>query len=85
MAETPRAMYERKSRKKIAEQRRKYQILSPWLRNTYPQIFSQFIDFFDELSTRNPRTKNLSVTKDFKRFLRYGEGMYCVYVLCCCD
>ena len=81
MAETTRAVYERQRRKKIAEQRRKYQILSPWLQNMHPEIFYQFNVFFDELSNRNPRTKNLSTTKDFKRFLRRGEGTYYVSVM----
>ncbi len=82
MAETTRAVYERQTRKKIAEERRKYQILSPWLQNTHPEFFLQFNVFFQQLSERNPRTKNLSITKDFKHFLRQGRGTYYVFVLC---
>ena len=81
MAETDRAIYERQRRKKLAEERRRYQILFPWLHNTFPEIFSQFNVFFESLSERNPRTKNLSITQDFKCFLRQGKGMYYVFVL----
>ncbi len=79
MAETSRAIYERQRRRTIAEQRRRYQILSPWLLNMFPEVFSQFSAFFNELSERNPKFKNLSITKDFKRFLREGKGMSIMY------
>jgi hypothetical protein len=46
MAETEKAVYERQRRRKLAEERKKYQILFPWLRNTHPEIFTQFNIFF---------------------------------------
>ncbi len=71
-----RAVYEQKRRKIIAEQRKKFQVLFPWLEITNPEVFLQFGVFFKELSAKNPRSKNLSVTKNFKRFLREGKGMF---------
>ena len=82
MSETERAIYERQRRRRLAEDRKTYQVLFPWLRNTHPEVFEQFGIFFTNLSERNPRSKNLSVTKDFKCFMRQGKGMCYVFLSC---
>ena len=80
MAESFRASFERERRKKIATERRTYQILHPWLQHAYPEIFSEFETFFNGLAERNPRTKNLAITIEFKYFLRHKKGVYYVFL-----
>jgi hypothetical protein len=79
MSETVRALYERSRRKKLAEERRRYQILFPWLEIMHSEIFSQFDLFFRRLSERNPRIKNLTTSEDFKYFLCQRKGVCLVF------
>ena len=65
MAETTRAVYERQRRKKIAEQRRKYLILSPWLQNMYPETFLQFNIFFEQLKRKKSANQKFVDYKGF--------------------
>ena len=80
-----RAIYERQRRRRLAEDRKAYRVLFPWLRKTHPEVFMQFSVFFGKLGERNPKSKNLSVTRDFRRFMWEGKGMCYVFclVLCC--
>ncbi len=78
-SESVRAVYERVRRKRLAVERRSYQVLSPWLKIVHPEVFAEFGVFFGHLSERNTNTKKLTTTDDFKYFCRLGKGEYYVY------
>ncbi len=79
--ESVRAVYERARRKRLVTERRSYQVLSPWLRITHPEVFAEFEVFFGHLCERNTNTKNLTTTEDFKYFCRLGKCVYCFVVV----
>ena len=79
-SESVKAVYERARRKKHSGERRIYQVLYPWLRIMHPEVFMEFNNFFTQLAERNPRTKNLTTSDDFKHFYRRGKGGYYVFV-----
>ena len=69
------ALYERLRRKTIAKEAREYKVLSPWLRKLYPEVSKEFDIFFANLERDNPRSKNLTTTVDFRRFMCLEKGM----------
>ena len=83
MSGSERAIYERGRRKRLAEERKKYRVLFPWLRRAHPEVFGEFNAFFANLNEKNPQSMNLSVTNDFKRFMRLGKGMCLCFFSCC--
>ena len=80
-SESVKAQYERARRRRHSDERRVYQVLFPWLKITRPEVFDEFDAFFNQLSERNPCTKNLTTTNDFKYFCRHGKGGYYVFLM----
>jgi hypothetical protein len=85
-SKSEKTVYERVRHGKIMEERRLHQVLQPWMEMRYPQVFAEFMVFFNKLQDRNPRSKNLTTSADFKRFrlngILNGIGRHYVFVLC---
>ncbi len=75
-----RALYERKRRRNVIQQAREYRLITPWLKKLYPEILEEFKPFLGKLQKDNPKARDLTTTYDFRRFMRVGKGMVCVYV-----
>jgi hypothetical protein len=82
VALSERALYERKRRRNVIREAREYRVITPWLRKLYPEILEEFKPFLNKLQRENPKTRDLTTTGDFRRFMRVGRGMVCVYVWC---
>ena len=79
-SESVKAIYERARRKRNSNDRRVFQVLCPWLRVIHPEVFAEFGIFFGHLSEKNPHTKNLTTSDDFRRFCHLGKvGIFFLY------
>ncbi len=78
-SQTEKAKYERARRQRMADDRKRDQVLFPWLQTMRPEVLAEFNICFTRLNTRNPRNKNLTVTDDFRKFRRRGKGEYYVF------
>ncbi len=78
-----RAIYERLRRRTLSDERRRFRVLSPWLKRVYPEVLSEFNAFYTCLDQSNPRSRNLATTNDFRRFMRLERGMRNCVFFCC--
>jgi trans-aconitate methyltransferase len=65
--------YERARRAKNRVEKQEAQVLKPWLKKKYTQVYEEFITYYDRLQKAYPTVKNLAVTREFKQFV----GMFC--------
>ena len=77
-----RAKYERLRRRTLAYERKKFRVLIPWMKKAWPEALTEFDAFFERLEQNNPKTKNLTTTEDFRRFMCIDKGM-CDFVFGC--
>jgi hypothetical protein len=71
--------YERTRRAKNRIEKKEAQVLKPWLKHKYKNIYAEFTAFYGRLKQDcSLPVKNLTKSKKFKEFL----GMFCIMFLC---
>jgi hypothetical protein len=68
-------LYERTRRAKNRVETREARVLKPWLQKKYPEVYAQFMFFYDRMDRTYPSVKNLAVTREFKQFI----GMFAIF------
>jgi hypothetical protein len=81
MVATKKAIYERERRRRNGEERRVAQVLWPWVLRKHPEVFRDFTGFYEKLLEKNPHTRNLTTSHDFKQFQRGEIGKHYIFVL----
>ncbi len=75
-----RAVYEKNRRDRITSESRRYRVMQGWMLTKYPDLYTEFVAFNEQLQRANPKRKDLTTSPMFKRFVCEGAGTF--YCLC---
>jgi hypothetical protein len=75
-----RCVYEKNRRDRVLGESRNYRVMQGWMLVKYPDLYTEFVAFNEQLRRANPARKDLTTSPMFRNFVREGTGTF--YCLC---